>query len=157
MQLNNMTFKQLKVELGNSKGNPAKERHIRELMRDKYIRYLKYKRSISITKQDVDDCELQLEDFTNNTTSKVTPPANKFDVEIKRDSVNNNLMDRLNSDLYIKDIMKSTKKPLDNNRKNLINRPYEEINNNNTSTFLPFGNNVGIIPNNDFSNNRLLH
>jgi hypothetical protein len=142
-KIKNMSFKELKHELKNTHGFKNRELEIRKLMKQKYVRYLKYKNSI----KNIDDI-FENKIKTLNELDENYIKDEKFDVEIKRDSVNNNLMDRLNSDLYIKNIMKSTRQP--NNIRN-IHKPYEEINNN--SSFVPF-NNIGIIPNNDFSNTR---
>lgn len=164
VQLNKLTFKELKTELKKN-NDPMKEKIIRQLMKNKYIKYINYKKSIN-------DCELNDDDFAQPLPNKIKTlnelddnfvncssgaiNDKKFDTEIKRDQVNNNLMDRLNSDLYIKDIMKPIKKyPTGYSPNKMpLTKPYEEVLNN--QSFTPF-NNSNIIPNNDFSNKRLIN
>jgi hypothetical protein len=182
-KLEQLTFKELKNELQKSDGNPVRENIIRQLMKNKYIKYIKYKKSLGITTKDIENCTLNNDDFNQLNVNKVktlneldTRHNNKFDkkfdkkfdIEIKRDSLNNNLMDRLNGDLYIKNVLKLPSRSqnasntindinnnINGNMNKYIHKPYEEINNTNTS-FVPF-NDSNIIPNNDFSNKRLVN
>lgn len=92
----------------------------------------------------------ELDDIYTNFES-VNLYDKKFETEIKRDKVNNSLMDRMNSNLDIKNIMKK-KKTIDIN----FELPYENTLNDisNNKLYKPFINNNIISPN-DFSNNRL--
>lgn len=107
--LKNMSFKELKILLESSKGTPN-ELPIRQVMKEKYIKHINKKKLID------NIYNLSYDDFISDTQN------NNNDSEIKKDTMNNNLMTRLNSDICIKKMMKQ-KLVLP------IAKPYNDVNN----------------------------
>jgi hypothetical protein len=131
-RINNMSFNELKNELYNCYNNPIKERLIRELM---VIKYTQHKQYIAARAQNkhkikqsstpvyknpvVNDPDIVivddiLDDFNfnfNDIEDLSSEESNKNKIiEYKKDTTNNNLMDRMDSDMEIKKMKVSTSK-----------------------------------------------
>jgi hypothetical protein len=82
----------------------------------------------------------------NDNNNYGTAKDGKFVNEIKRDQVNNNLMNRMNSDIFINNMNKTKNKNFESPFSNDMDDKYAS-----------FKNDPTIIPNNDFSNNRIMN
>jgi len=161
----NMNFNELRDELVYCDNNPIKEMLIRKLMKEKYVYYIKRKQRIENEKRlynliqqkeqqkqfiKQDNMSMSSEDiyFEENDFNFLPDhgPLNELDKnntindrlknEIDRDHFNNNLMERMNSEIDI--IKLNNKRP-----KDAILKPYE------ISTKGPFDNNNNV---NKFTN-----
>lgn len=185
-RLKKMSFNELKIELRNNIDNPVREYAIRKMMKDKYEKHLQEKNRIKIQEQKkiynqkLDDEILNILDDKSNSSDQSSNSSSessdssesieapttfrdvspdKFKEKIKNDYVNNNLMQRLNSDIDITSMR---------NKKNTRNRAIDIHNNwtrNKNDIVPPFDTDYGDayapfdtnIPTNDFSNKRLIN
>jgi hypothetical protein len=185
-RIQNMSFNQLKKELPYCKNNPSKELYIRNIMREKYIRYKKKKKLMveknrrqplfidsksttinesttfneinnlgnepirSILNDVVDpfpeDNKNNRNDFNlNESMEPRDPKKHKYKEEVDKDFLNNNLMDRLNSDIDIRKIKTRNKRDF-----------VPPFSNDIGGDFAPFVYDKKI-PQSDFSNKRILN
>jgi hypothetical protein len=163
-----MSYRQLKNELLRCSDNPHKERIIREVMKDKAIRYKLRKREISNSKNinyaniefssDEDIVGTILNDIDNtsynsNNNSSYDSDIKKIDPiykeEIEKDFVNNSLMDRMNSELDLRSIRNRNRNNKNKNNKEFMS-PFEDSVGDN---YAPFSSKKKI---NNFSNKRFL-
>mgnify|MGYP005855511951 CR=1 FL=1 len=178
-RIQNMSFNQLKKELSYCKNNPSKELFIRNLMREKYIRYKKKKknfeeknrRHISYSNTNESTTFNEINNLGNDTIRSILndiedpfPEENnrnprndfnlnkfedkknpKFKDEVDKDFLNNNLMDRLNSDIDIRKIKARNKRDF-----------VPPFSNDVGGEFAPFRYDKNI-PKNNFSNKRILN
>jgi len=162
-RINNMSFNELRDELTYCDNN-IKELLIRKLMKDRYLRHIKKKELINKKKEkeriknqiytntiitddnnkiieDIDDLfnddELNKKDYNDDDLID-----KKFNKQIERDAMNNNLMNRMNSELEIRNNKKNKNKD-----KNIL-PPYDF-----TSQSYTHNN---VIPPTDFTSKRLL-
>ena len=136
--INGMSFNELKNELNNCYDNPIKEKIIRELMVLKYNQYInaQHNRKLKLKqkqkqkqKQKHDSLQNKNPPINDNSSVVITPTPEvdflddfSFDdfndedyddnniIEYKKDINNNNLMDRMNSDMELKKMKVSTNK-----------------------------------------------
>lgn len=133
--INNMSFSELKTELQNCYNNPIKEKIIRELMVLRYKQHTQAQQQRKVKqvhKQQQKQIKLQQQqqsqqqipkpdfelkdDFDVDTFSLDEDDDYNFNfntndfIEYKKDTTNNNLMDRMNSDMEIKKMKVSTDK-----------------------------------------------
>lgn len=118
-----LSFKDLKKELINCGNNPVRELMIREIMHKKYCEYTKNKSKKPLIHQkqpkrtrqqekeeeeeqeEQEEQQIYLEDEDFDELPKMESlnelDDDRFKTEVKKDHLNNNLMDRLNSDIDI--------------------------------------------------------
>ncbi|CAH6421824.1 Hypothetical protein KVN_LOCUS512 [uncultured virus] len=101
INIKKMSFKELKNELKNSENYPVKNLIIRKIMKQKYLNH-KYKQNNKTTEEITKN-----ENFSNKQYQDVEDIYKK---EIQKDDINNNLLERLNSDIYIRKFAKPSKK-----------------------------------------------
>jgi len=117
-RINNLTFKELRSELVLAKGDPLKEYLIRNLMLIRYNRHIHNKHQPIITKpiiktqfNQIDVSDL-VDDLMNDNQEIIEElHDNRPIVEYERDKANNNLMERLNNDMDIRNTKINKKKP----------------------------------------------
>lgn len=112
-KINNLTFKELRNELAKSKGDPLREHLIRNLMFIRYNQHIQNKQKIqkvqvikpkSDIKVPIDNNIVNLvDDLMNDNEEVISELHDTRDIiEYERDKANNNLMERLNSDISIR-------------------------------------------------------
>lgn len=116
-KLSQLSFRELKEELINSKNSPVKELIIRKLMQKKYNEYKMRKQQKVQKISKIDEFPLTDEDFNNPLPAQpiaefeqVDDDLNKFKSEIEKDYLNNNLMERMNSEIDIRVTKKKNNK-----------------------------------------------
>ncbi len=113
-KINKMSFNELKNELHNCDNNKIKEKLIRELMFIKYQRHViqqqennkkhqRIKNKIKHQSIPTNEIIFDSDDFDDSDSDKRI-------IEYNKDKTNNNLMDRMNSDMEIKQMKVSTNK-----------------------------------------------
>ena len=112
--MSNLTFKQLKEQLKTCK-DPNRELQIRVLMKKKYLEYRLRKKNenhlaFTLTDDDFLSDNDSTENKDNNNKNK-DEIEDRFKNEIKSDFVNNNLMQRMTSDIYISNLRKKKNNP----------------------------------------------
>jgi hypothetical protein len=126
--INKMSFNELKTELGNCHNNPVKEKIIRELMVIRYKQYLQtqaqaqhklrqrqirqHQKQMQLQRLQQQESQNKTEDEFDNDTFSIEDDEDEYNkiIEYKKDTTNNNLMDRMNSDMEIKRMKVSTDK-----------------------------------------------
>ncbi len=149
-KLSELSFKQLKQELINSHNSPVKELIIRRLMQKRYQEYKikkQQKQQRLHKKSNPRESKVEskaekrifLEDDDFNTPTPAPKEQefedfDKFKSEIDKDYLNNNLMDRLNSEIDIR-ASKQKKKQQPNNSKKEFVPPFTD---DNSDKYAPF-------------------
>lgn len=108
-----MDFNDLKKELTNSKNSPVRDLVIRKIMKQKYLLHKKNNKKKTLDKESND-----------NGVEEI------YKKEIQKDYINNGLLERLNSDLYIRKKSNSVK-----NKKDFVPPFADDAGDN----FAPFG------------------
>jgi hypothetical protein len=135
-QLNIELNKKKRIDRRNRKRNEEEINLVNSILKDQE----------SISNNDKDEISLDFEEEPpKKNLNELEGHEFKFKKEVAKDHLNNNLAARLNSDIDIKKIQKKRKE----SKKDFV-KPFEDA----TSNYDKFFDNV--IPNNDFSNNRLM-
>lgn len=140
-ELREMTFRELKNELLNGEHSKSDELMIRKLMKEKAIKYKLRQRALHAKLRSNSDSDseeflrdddfLRDNDFADKNTSHLDEMEDpRHSNEVHKDHLNNHLMDRLNSEMLMR-----------NNNKKAINKKKEFIPpflDNNYGSYAPF-------------------
>lgn len=149
-----MTFAELKQQLAKCDRQNPKNIYIRRLMKQRYLEHRNKRRTNKplnnidvtaiLTEEDFEPLAEQFKNPGFESLNEIEHHENKFEKEIEKDVLNNNMMDRLNNDILLSDLRKKQKNKI------VFIPPFSEEGGNAYTT-------IGTIPSNDFSNKRVLH